>query len=473
MSICLRRVSARRVQPIVLALSLILLFAACSPQPPSAPAQQDGEAVREATIRRGDLRETVSVAARVEPVQRAGVSFTTPGEVAEVNIRQGQRVTAGDQLMALDVAQLELAILDAELAVELQQLALQALQEGPSNAEIASARASVQQAQARLDQVAQPVTDEAIRLAQANLQLAESDRAIAYQRWTDALNQHNQDGQHPDVIIAQKAAEAAELTVQVRVLELANAQEGASEGEVAASRAQVRQSQAVLSRLLEGPSEMDLELQRLAVEQAQLALVDAKAALDEVAVFAPFDGVVTAVNFRPGEQAVPGLPAVVIVDDSSFYLDVPVDELDIIRVREGQPAVVELDAFPGVELTGEVERIVPVGRELAGVTTFSVRVVLHPTDVPLREGMTATANIVVAELSDVLLVPNWAVRFDRTTGQAYATVRVDDQTVEEVAIELGVRGETDSEVRSGLEEGDVIVLSLERQGLGVPGFGGD
>lgn len=463
----------RRTLSALLVLSLSVALGACSAQPPAAPPQQADETEREATIRRGDLRETVSVAARVEPAQRANVAFGTPGEVAEVTVREGQRVSEGEQLMALDVAQLELAIIDAELAVELQKLSLQGLQQGPSNAEIASARAAVQQAQARLDQVAQPVTDEAIRLAQANLQLAESDRAIAYQRWTDALNQHNQDGQHPDVIIAQKAAEAAELAVQVRVLELANAQEGATEGEVAASRAQVRQSQAVLSRLLEGPSEMDLELQRLAVEQAQLALVDAKAALDEVAIFAPFDGVVTAVNFRPGEQAVPSLPAVVLIDDSSFYLDVQVDELDIIRIQEGQPAVIELDAYPEADLPGRVERIAPVGMELAGVTTFSVRVALEPTEIPLREGMTATVNIVVAELSDILLVPNWAVRFDRTTGQAYASVRVDEQTVEEVAIELGVRGETESEVLSGLEEGDVVVLSLAREELAVPGFGGE
>ncbi len=65
------------------------------------------------------------------------------------------------------------------------------------------------------------------------------------------------------------------------------------------------------------------------------------------------------------------------------------------------------------------------------------------------------------------LIPNWAVRFDRSTGQAYANILRDDGTIEEVQIEIGVRGSTMSEVRRGLQEGDRVVVSSQREGINL------
>jgi HlyD family secretion protein len=70
--------------------------------------------------------------------------------------------------------------------------------------------------------------------------------------------------------------------------------------------------------------------------------------------------------------------------------------------------------------------------------------------------MSAAADITIDELEDVLLVPNWAIRFDRDTGATLANL-VRTSTVEEVEIEIGVRGADSSQVLSGLEEGDVVV----------------
>lgn len=437
------------------------------------PVQQeptgDQSGFREATIERGDLRETVSVAARVEAQEQSDLSFMSSGVVVAVNVQPGDTVQQGDVLMSLDTTQLELDIVDAQIALELQQIQRQQLEEGPSNSDIASARAAVQQAQGQLDQVAAPTSDEAVRLAQAQLQMRESERAIAYQNWTNAINQHGD--QSVEANIAQKQAEAAELAVQIATLDLANAQQGAPDSDIAASQAQVRQAQATLSRLLEGPNDIDLQLADLAVEQARLSLENAQAALADAQITAPYDGLVTAVNLEAGEQATAGMPAVRVLDTSDYTVVVSVDEIDIVRLREGQLVFVELDAYPNAELTGTVSSVSPVGLSVAGVTTYEVRVDLDETDVPIRDGMTATVEIVVSELTDVLLVPNWVVNFDRTTGQSYVNVVRDDGTIEQVEVELGVRGASMSEVRSGLREGDTVVVSLEREGFDV--FGDD
>ncbi len=435
---------------------------------PGASSASQTEAERAAVIGRGDLRETVSVTAPLEARQRSDLTFLLSGKVAIVNVTTGQRVQAGDLLMQLDTSAYELNIADAALAVELQQVALEQLQAGPSQFDVAAASAAVQQAQAQLDRLSQPVSDEAIRIAQANLQIAESQRLIAYQNWTNQEDLYPNGGYAVD--LARKQAEASEMAVQIAVLELANAQEGASSSQVASARAAVRQAQAALSRLLEGPSDIDIQLAQLQIEQAELALENARASLNDAQIIAPYDGVVVAVHYRPGESATAGLPAVTLIDDSQFYIDVLVDEIDIARVAPGQLAFIGLDAYPEAHVSGHVLRISPVAISIAGVNSFEVRIGLDAADVPLRDGMTATVDIVVSELTDVLLVPNWAIRFDQATGTAFVNVQRPDGSVEEVPIDIGKRGATMSEVRSGLQEGDIVVVSLGREELDL--FGG-
>jgi HlyD family secretion protein len=70
----------------------------------------------------------------------------------------------------------------------------------------------------------------------------------------------------------------------------------------------------------------------------------------------------------------------------------------------------------------------------------------------------------------VLIVPNWAIRLDRETGSAYVNRLKDDGTVEEIVVETGLRNEQISELISGLSEGDVVVITDEREGLDF--FGG-
>ncbi len=427
----------------------------------SSPQQ---ETYRSAIVERGNLRETISATAPLEAQRRVDLTFLQSGQVEAVLVEPGQRVRTGDLLMTLDSSRAQLDLADAQLAVELQRIALEQLRSGPSPNEIASAAAAVQRAQAQLNQISQPVSEETIRIAQANLQLAESQRAIAYQDWSNQIDLY---GSGYQVDIAQKRAESAELAVEIAKLELANAQEGASSGQVNAARAAVHQAQAALSRLLEGPNEVDLRLAELQIAQAELALESARASLDDMRITAPFSGIVSAVNYKVGEQAIAGLPAVTLLDDSSFHIDILVDEVDIARVKEGQLAFITLDAYPDAQVSGHVEHISPIAINVGGVTSFEVRVRVEASSVPLRDGMTASVEIVVSELTGVLLVPNWAIRFDRTTGKAYVNVLRSDGTVEEVEIELGARGATMSEVRRGLEEGDTVVVSLQREGLNL------
>ena len=85
--------------------------------------------------------------------------------------------------------------------------------------------------------------------------------------------------------------------------------------------------------------------------------------------------------------------------------------------------------------------------------------------------MSATAEIVAAEAHDVLRVPNWAIRRDRRTGQAYASLKIGDQLVE-VPIETNLRGENYTEVTSGVKAGDIVAISTTREQINLFQDGG-
>ena len=89
----------------------------------------------------------------------------------------------------------------------------------------------------------------------------------------------------------------------------------------------------------------------------------------------------------------------------------------------------------------------------------------------LRPGMSASASIVVDEVADVLTVPNWAIRLNRETGEAFVNVLQADGTVEEVVVETGLRNEQFSEVLAGLSAGDTVVLTNDREGFNIFGSG--
>jgi HlyD family secretion protein len=145
--------------------------------------------------------------------------------------------------------------------------------------------------------------------------------------------------------------------------------------------------------------------------------------------------------------------------------------VDVAQLAVDQPVTVQVEALPGVVLAGHVERLAPTATAVEGLVNFTVRLVLDEADAALRAGMSATADIVVAEAQDVVLVPNWAIRRDRRSGQAFASLQQGEALVE-VPITTGLRGESYTQVLTGVEPGDVAAISTQRDGLEIDLLGG-
>jgi len=447
----------------------------------SGSAAQPGDENRSATVERGEMLVTVSASGVVEPQTRVGLTFESPGRVAEVAVDVGDAVEAGDVLARLDSGQLELRVQQAQAALALAEAQLAQLTAGPQPEEVAAAEANVRALQsqvaaadANLDQVEGGVGDAQIAAARSDLAAAiarQKAAADTYEMTLQCFGFTLPTGEKRKICPALgapeeqarfnlEAADKALAAAQARLDELLAGADSdevrVSQSDVWAAAAQRDAAQAQLDLLLAGATEAQIADAEAQVAQARAALEGAELSLEQAALLAPFDGVVANVNVKVGEIASAGVPAITVLDTSAFRASVIVDEIDVGLLAEGKTADVTLDALPDVVIAGTVERVAPVATLEGGIVYYDVTVALEPTDAPIRADMTANVTVIVQELSDVLTVPTWVVRVDRSTGQTYVQRKAGDE-VERVDVELGVRYEGRAEVLNGLSEGDEIV----------------
>jgi multidrug efflux pump subunit AcrA (membrane-fusion protein) len=125
-------------------------------------------------------------------------------------------------------------------------------------------------------------------------------------------------------------------------------------------------------------------------------------------------------------------------------------------VRPGQNVEVTFDAIPDLVRAGTVLAVAPSGTAISGVTNYYVTVQLTETDDRLRDRQTAEANVITESVQNVLSVPNAAVI--RQGGQTFVNVPGPDENPVQVPFEAGLQGDDRTEVKSGLREGQEVLL---------------
>ena len=191
-----------------------------------------------------------------------------------------------------------------------------------------------------------------------------------------------------------------------------------------------------------------------------------KEELMKTEILAPFDGTVVDVGVKENDQLssfdYSSKTAVHLVDTSTVKMDGAVDEIDIYKVKVGQKAIVIVDALPNVELKGTVTFISPFGTRETGVVEFPVTISLEPTEIELKGGLTATADVIVEEHKNIIMVPNRAIK--GSPGDYWVEVVIDEKKVstEKRPVVLGAQNDQFSEVISGLSEGERIIVEATR-----------
>ncbi|MCS7060979.1 MAG: efflux RND transporter periplasmic adaptor subunit [Anaerolineae bacterium] len=433
------------------ALAIGIGLAGCAPaNPPSATDVQ-----RSATITRGTLVAVVNATGTIRPARQVRLAFETAGIVAEVNVKAGDTVKAGDVIAQLDATDLELALADAETALIIATTNYSRTVQGTRAADIRAAEAALRAAQANYARLKRGPNSADYAAIEAEFRNAEANLERAQNAYNKAF------ANDPATISANPAAlqlEAATNAYNAAKARFERASQPAGQAELAAAWQQVESARANLERLKEPARAFDIDQALAQIEQARIQVEQARRRLAQTVLRAPADGVIANIDIESGE-AVGQQPIGTLLDLSQLRAEITVDEIDVARIRPGQPVSLTLDALPGIEVTGVVERIAPASTLVAGVVSYEVRVLLDPTDQPLRPGMTANTSIVIDRRENALLVPNWAIRRDRQSGKSFLTVKTGEgsEAVAEVEVRTGLRNESFSEILSGVSEGQAVV----------------
>jgi HlyD family secretion protein len=227
-----------------------------------------------------------------------------------------------------------------------------------------------------------------------------------------------------------------------------------ADANLALAEANLKDAQREWERLKDGPDPDDIR-----AAEARIAAIEAT--LEMVDLEAPFAGTVTEVNSKVGDQVAPGTVSFRIDDLSRLLVDVQVPEVDINRIKVGQPARLTFDAILDREYNGKVVSVGRVGNPIAGVVNFLVTIELTDGDEAVLPGMTAGVNIIVNQLDDVLVVPNRAVRLREGKRVVYL---LKNGAAEPVNIEIGAVSDLQSEIIGGdVKEGDQVILNPPTQ----------
>ena len=161
-------------------------------------------------------------------------------------------------------------------------------------------------------------------------------------------------------------------------------------------------------------------------------------------------------------------PALILLSsDVKTTIKLNIEETDIVKLKEGQSAQVEIDAFPNQLFPGKVDRVDTIAVPSNGIVTYSVYVSLDEHNNSLRSGMTADVSITVASKDNILTVPSSAVK-PYEGGRAVRGVGENGE-IKYLPVEIGSRGEGKTEIISGIQEGQEVIVALTNDQVERPG----
>ena len=375
-------------------------------------ASSESNAQETAEVIRGDLTISVSVSGNLEMPHKTDLSFGTTGMVAEVLVDEGDRVVKGQLLAKLEASSLELSVEMAQDRCEAAQI-------------------EYEMAENKLVQTIYPhyTSIYATDLPGAWLALEEAGNNL----------------KEAQELLEQGKTEEAQALLELVESSITKAQK----------KSQSRTWAVPLSVKL---AELQVDGAKAALDIAKLELAKARVELSKATITASFDGIVADIYINEGQQLSSmtyANPAICLIDPSEIKMNGVIDEIDISTVKLGQEADIILDALPDKEVKGRVTFISQAGTIQTGVVSYKTIITLENPDEELRDGMSATAEIILDRHENVLLIPNRAIQ--GSWDSPWVEVLANEQ-VEQRRVELSLSDGIKTEVLSGLEEGESVIF---------------
>jgi multidrug efflux pump subunit AcrA (membrane-fusion protein) len=397
------------------------------------------------TVEVGTVVNALTFNGRISPVNEAQLAFEAVGVVNTVNVSEGDDVTAGTLLAALDISSQEKAVREAE----------QALIEAQRNLAVAETEHAEKLLQAEIslqkNRLSQGGGDNGQALFNLERAMAQAQTAVnaAAQQYQAALSDHNADPAWLNELAQQ--LQNAEQELLLAQDNLTRGRAGSGSGNTGAELDRIQAEREYL-KLLQG---VGPEL-HWAVEKAEQTLAEAQANLQDAQLVAPFDGRILSISVRRGTAVEPFKTVIVMAQLDALEITANLNATDLQKLSVGQNAKITLLNRPETPLVGTV-RTLPYpyggGASETGNQEKVVRISID-TDANLTLGELAEVTITLQEKENVLWLPPAAIR--KFQGRNFVVVQQEGGQ-QRVDVRLGIESEDRVEIREGAEAGQTIV----------------
>jgi len=211
---------------------------------------------------------------------------------------------------------------------------------------------------------------------------------------------------------------------------------------------------------------LDIKSQQASISQATNQLIDAQEKLSDYTVKAPFDGVIASVAVKKSDSVSASTVIATLITKQKIAT-ISLNEVDVAKIKVGQKVTLTFDAISDLSLSGTVAEIDAIGTVTQGVVNYNVKIGFDTQDERVKPGMSVSASIITEVRTDVLAVPNSAIK---QNSEIYAEM-IDDavestageQGVSSVAgprrqtLAIGLANDSVTEIIFGLNEGDKVV----------------
>jgi HlyD family secretion protein len=358
------------------AISLIACSASVTPtpkvQPTLAAVKSSGKIVAEG---------------RVVPARSASLGFQVAGVVAQVPVAVGDRVESGKVLAQLDTRQLELQLAQADANLAAAQAKSSQLKRGATPEDLAAAQQALKSAQVSYEKLLKPDPSELSMLK------ADVDKAKALLDQAQAAYDRAGGDSNPYAgMLPQRAQLQTAWIDYQKALTAYNLKVNPSDAQIQQALSAVQTAKNQLAKLT--PAAEDIAAAEANVKASQAARDLAAEQLSRAKLLAPFAGNVASLDLKVGEQVAIGAPVVRLADYANWQVETTdLTEINVVNVKEGDPATVTFDAIPELELTGKVASIKGFGDNKQGDIVYTLVIKLDKQDERLRWNMTAKVSL--------------------------------------------------------------------------------
>ncbi len=466
-----------------------------------------------AKVSKGTIIASVSGTGQVSDINQIDLKPKISGDVVYLSVKNGQKVAAGAMLLGLDTKDAQKAVRDAQANLDSANLALAKVKIQDSNENISTSLAkayddgfnTVTNTFFDLNSILKGIdnllaqnslSDNVIRSNGGSPSTYRDNAETAYFKAKSAFDQNNIDyrklsNSSPKTDIENIIKETYDTTKL-----LANAIKSTSDfvdfmAKDSSNSSTFTSYQTTLSTytntnnghisdLLTATtsinnnkdssqnSSLDIESAQLSVQQKENALQDAKDNLSDYSVRAPFAGTITNFNIKKSDSITPSTVVGTLITTQQLAL-VSLNEVDVAKIKIGQKATLTFDAIPDLTISGVVSEIDSIGTVAQGVVTYDIKINFDTQDDRVKPGMSVSAAIITDIKQDVLTVPNSAVK--STNGQSYVESfgaplppptdgllgSISKIPPNKIPVEVGLTNDSETEIISGINEGDEIV----------------